>query len=323
VITCRELEDGVLSEQEGFDEGALRAALDSGRHLWLDLTDPTPDELEALRSTFGLHELSIEDSEVWGQRAKLEFYPEYVFIVVHGLRLDASDQLIDGEVHIFASSRGWVITVRREPMWDIEPVVKRMQADAELAKEGVGYLLYLMLDEIVDGYLQVVDRFEDLSDDVEDRVFQEEGEGEDVQEDIFRLKREVVQFRRLAMPMREVIDLLFESSGLVTPALRPYYRDVLDHVIRATEFVDNIRDLLSSALESQLAQVSNRLNTSMREMTAWAAIILVPTLIAGIYGMNFRHMPELSWRLGYPFAIGTMLASSLILYALFKRRGWL
>jgi magnesium transporter len=322
VVTCREVDDGVLGEREGYDSAAVHAALQAGRQVWLDVGDPTPEELESLRATFGLHPLSIEDSELWGQRSKLEFYADYVFIVMHGLRLDANDDLVDSEVHVFAAAKGWVITVRREPMWDIEPVVKRLHADRELAREGVGYLLYLILDEIVDEYLQVVDRFEDLSDDVEDRVFQEEGD-EDVQEDIFRLKREVVQFRRLAMPMREVIDLLYESSGMVTPTLRPYYRDVLDHVIRAAEFVDNIRDLLTSALESQLAQVSNKLNTSMREMTAWAAIILVPTLIAGIYGMNFKHMPEVSWRLGYPMAIGLMIAASSILYIAFKRRGWL
>jgi magnesium transporter len=207
-------------------------------------------------------------------------------------------------------------------VFDIDPVKKRMRADRQLAQEGIGFPLYLILDEIVDGYLAAVDRFEDLSDDIEDRVFEEEGVG-DVQEDIFRLKREVVRFRRLAMPVREVVDLLHESSGCVTEALRPYYRDVLDHVIRATEFTDNIRDLLTSALESQLAQVSNRLNVVMKHLTGWAAIILVPTLIAGVYGMNFHHMPELSWTVGYPLALGTMLVSAVVLYVVFKRRDWL
>jgi magnesium transporter len=322
VITCREVHEGLLGDERPFDAAAMEHALAEGHHVWLDVIEPSADELASLRDAFGLHELSIEDSERWGQRSKLEFYADYVFIVLHGLRLDGDDRLVDSEVHLFAASRGYVITVRREPMYDIAPVARRMRADRALATEGIGFPLYLILDEIVDGYLQVVDRFEDLSDDIEDRVFEEEGEGE-VQEDIFRLKREVVRFRRLAMPVREVVDLLHESSGVVTPALRPYYRDVLDHVIRASEFIDNIRDLLTSALESQLAQVSNRLNVVMKHLTAWAGIILVPTLIAGVYGMNFQHMPELSWRVGYPLALGMMLLASGVLYLVFKRRDWL
>lgn len=322
MITCRELEDGALGEERAFDATAVRRALAEGRHLWLDVTDPGPEELGELQRVFGLHELSIEDSLRWGQRAKLEFYADYVFVVVHGLQLDPGDRLVDSEIHLFAAPRGYVVTVRREPMFDVSRVLERMRGDPDLAKEGIGFGLYLILDEIVDGYLAVVDRFEDLSDDIEDRVFEEEGEG-DVQEDIFRLKREVVRFRRLAMPVREVVDLLHESPGVVTTALRPYYRDVLDHVIRASEFIDNIRDLLTSALESQLAQVSNRLNVVMKHLTAWAGIILVPTLIAGVYGMNFAHMPELSWSVGYPLALGMMLASAAALYLVFKRRDWL
>jgi magnesium transporter len=153
-------------------------------------------------------------------------------------------------------------------------------------------------------------------------VFSEAGDP-DVQEDIFKLKRKVVKFRRLAIPMREVIDLMQEYPGLVTSELVPYFRDVQDHVIRAIEFIDNIRDLLTSALESQLAQVSNRLNVVMKQLSAWAGIILVPTLIAGIYGMNFRNMPELRWQIGYPLAIGMMLVSAGLLFRVFKKRGWL
>jgi magnesium transporter len=322
VITCREVHEGVLGEERPFDRRAIADALSAGHHLWLDVTDPAPEELEELQRLFGLHELAIEDSLRWGQRAKLEFYADYVFVVVHGLRLDADDRLVDSELHLFASPKGYVITIRREPMFDMHPVARRLRDGPDLLREGIGFPLYVILDEIVDGYLQVVDRFEDLSDDVEDRVFRDDGEG-DVQADIFRLKREVVQFRRLAMPVREVVDLLHESAGVVTPALRPYYRDVLDHVIRASEFVDNIRDLLTSALEARLAQVSNRLNVVMKHLTAWAGIILVPTLIAGIYGMNFRHMPELSWAIGYPLAIGMMLLAAGVLYLVFKRRDWL
>jgi magnesium transporter len=179
----------------------------------------------------------------------------------------------------------------------------------------------------VDGYLDLVERFEDLADDVEDALG---GPPADTADDdralagrIFRLRQQVVRFRRLAAPMREMIDLLIEDAAIVTPPLLPYYRDVLDHLIRTLELTDNVRDLLTSARELQLAQASNRLNVVMKQLSAWAAIILIPTLIAGIYGMNFRHMPELDWRLGYPFAIGTMALAAFVLYRVFRRREWL
>jgi magnesium transporter len=185
-----------------------------------------------------------------------------------------------------------------------------------------------MLDEIVDGYLDVIDRFEDAADDIEDAVATEEdgAEGETMRslaQRIFRLRQQVVRFRRLAAPMREVIDLLIETPTIVTAPLTPYFRDIMDHVIRTTELNDNIRDLLTSARELQLAQVANRQNVVMKQLTAWAAIILIPTLIAGIYGMNFRHMPELDWAFGYPFALALMGVTAYLLYRSFRKREWL
>jgi magnesium transporter len=203
-----------------------------------------------------------------------------------------------------------------------------LESAPDLSKEGIGFLLYLMLDEIVDGYLDVIDRSEDAADDIEDAVATEEdgAEGEatrSLAQRIFRLRQQVVRFRRLAAPMREVIDLLIETPTVVTPALTPYFRDVMDHVIRTTELNDNIRDLLTSARELQLAQVANRQNVVMKQLTAWAAIILIPTLIAGIYGMNFRHMPELDWAFGYPFALAVMGLTAFLLYRSFRKRDWL
>ena len=204
----------------------------------------------------------------------------------------------------------------------------RLESAPALSEEGIGFLLYLMLDEIVDGYLDVIELFEDLSDDIEDAVAVEEdgAEGQATRllaQRIFRLRQQVVRFRRLASPLREVMDLLLETPTIVTQPLVPYFRDVMDHVIRTMELTDNVRDLLTSARELQLAQVSNRTNVVMKQLTAWAAIILVPTLVAGIYGMNFTHMPELDWVYGYPLAIGTMLVAAYLLYRSFRKREWL
>ena len=322
MITCRLYRDGAVVHEGAFEPKTVHAAMRAGGWAWIDAVEPSADELAELRETFSLHQLSVDDSLRWGQRSKIEFYADYLFLVLHGLALDERDELVDSEFHLFANRTSWVVTVRREPLFGIDEIRARVKAENELEREGIGFLLYVILDEVADRYLTCVDRLDDLSDDVEDRVFADDDDGT-IHGDIFRLKRKVVTFRRLALPAREVIDLLSESAGIVTPALRPYYRDVMDHVIRTAELVDNIRDLLAAALESQLAQVSNRQNAVMKQLSAWAAIILIPTLIAGIYGMNFRDMPELSWRLGYPLALGLMAAAAGTLYVVFRRRDWL
>jgi magnesium transporter len=321
MLTAHVYRDGVLQEKSP-DVSSLRSRLeDEGNRLWVDAEGASEDELSLLREQFDLHPLSIEDSLHWNQRSKVEVFPNYYFVVVHGLKLDDRDRLVDSELHLFVG-KGFLITVRAEPEFDLAGVRERLARQPELMAEGGGFLLYLLLDEIVDDYLTTVERYEDLSDEVEDHVFSDDEET-DVQADIFRMKREIVRFRRLVAPLREVIDMLQEHPHLVTQIMAPYYRDVLDHVIRTLEFIDNIRDLLGAALEAQLSQVSNRLNVIMKKLTSWAGIVLVPTLIAGIYGMNFKHMPELDWKLGYPMALGLMALVGYALYRGFKKRDWL
>ena len=329
MITCRVYRDGELEREAPFAPEVVRAAREGDHRVWLDVIDPTDEELEALRAELGLHELAVEDSRRWGQRAKVDFYPGHLFLVAHGLNLDEDDELVDREVHLFAGAGLYVVTVRREPRFEFDKTHARLSAAPGLSAEGIGYLLYLLLDEVVDGYLNVIERFEDLGDDIEDAVASEEEASESgeayraVARRIFRVRQQVVRFRRLAAPMREAVDQVLETPTIATPALMPYYRDVLDHVIRTLELIDNVRDLLTSARELQIAQTSNRLNVVMKQLSAWAAIILIPTLIAGIYGMNFDHMPELGWVFGYPFALSLMAVLALVLYRVFRRRGWL
>jgi len=329
LITCRIYRDGELERETTFEPEVLRAAREGDHRIWLDVVDPTDEELETLRAELGLHELAVEDSRRWGQRAKVDMYPDHLFLVAHGLGLDRRDELEDREVHLFAGGGSYVVTVRREPRFEFVKAQERFRIAPHLSSEGIGYLLYLLLDEIVDGYLDVVERLEDLGDDIEDAVADEERGGEAGQAyrslaaRIFRVRQQVVRFRRLAAPMREAVDVILENPTFATPPLAPYYRDVLDHVIRTLELLDNVRDLLTSARELQLAQASNRLNVVMKQLSAWAAIILIPTLIAGIYGMNFDHMPELGWVFGYPFAIGVMAVAALALYRIFHKREWL
>ncbi len=323
VITSRIYRAGRLEDEGPFDAAHVQSCReDRERRIWIDVVEPTDDELGELQTTLGLHELSVEDSRRWGQRSKVEFYERYVFVAVHGIALGADDELIDSELHLFVGEDLYLLTIRRAPLLPLDHTVARSQREHHLAAEGIGFYLYALLDDIVDGYLDAVERIEDLADDIEQAVFEDEAE-DGLQERIFLLKRRVVRFRRAVAPLREVIDLLHERDDVVTRELAPYFRDVLDHVIRTLELVDNIRELLTSALEARLAQASNRLNVVMKKLSAWAGIILVPTLVAGIYGMNFTDMPELSWRLGYPMALAIMAVSAGALYVVFRRRDWL
>lgn len=320
VVTCRLYRSGTLAE-DGFDPARVSDHLEDPDSLvWLDLEDPTDEELALIEEEFALHPLAVEDARHRGQRPKVEVFDKYFFLVMHAVQLK-DGELRDQEVHAFVGPN-YLVTLRYAPAFDLKPVLRRWERQQELTKEGGGFLLYALLDEVVDGYFNVVERFEDDSESVEEQVFADETRT-DTQERIFRLKKQVIEFRRLVMPLREVLDLLEGEPRVVTATLAAYYRDVADHIIRVLEFIDNVRELLTTALEAYLSQVSNRLNMVMKQLTSWAAIILVPTLIAGIYGMNFRHMPELNWLLGYPFALGLMAASAFTLYTVFRRRGWL
>jgi magnesium transporter len=322
VLTCRLYRDGRL--EEDFDPDRVPQVLAEGQGVvWLDLVDPDGSELDRLRERFGIHSLTIEDVHNRGQRAKVDTFDleGYTYLVLYGLSGSPSD-IVEHEIHALAGPR-YLVTVRYSPAFDLERVLKRWERQPEMTRHGGGFLLYVLLDEIVDGHLDLVDRFEDASEDLEERVFKD-APGPRIQEDIFMLKKHLLAFRRRVSPLREVLDLLQEGLGLVSDPLRPYFRDVADHVIRTLEFVDNVRELLTVALEAHLSHVGNRLNDVAKRVTSWAAIILIPTLIAGIYGMNFvRPFPSFENPAGFWIAIAMMIVSAGVLYWVFRRRGWL
>ena len=321
MITCRLYREGSLKE-EAFDPARVSDLIEEqGVRVWLDIEDPTEQDLAMIQEEFGAHKLAIEDAGTRNQRPKVDVYEDHFFLVLHALSMDEKGELLDSEIHVFAGHR-FLITLRYPPVFDLSKVLRRWDGQPELTDQGGGFLLYALLDEIVDQYFPVVERLDDLSNEIEDRIFAEEPD-EDVQQDIFRLKRRIGQFRRQVLPLREVLDLVQEQPEVVSQVLAPYYRDIADHVTQTLEIADNLRELMTSALEAQLSQVSNRLNIVMKQLTSWAGIILVPTLIAGIYGMNFVHMPELHWKYGYAFAMALMAVSMLVLYRVFKKRDWL
>lgn len=319
--TCLLYRDGQVAEED-FDPARISDFLEERDTLvWLDLADPTEADLAMLKEEFALHPLAIEDSVHRDQRPKLEAYRDHFFLVLHAFRWSGAE-LVDSEIHAFVG-RGFLVTLRYSPLFDLAPLRRRWEKQADLRREGGGALLYALLDEVVDDCFEVVEELEDRSEVLEEQVF-DERPPDDIQERIFDLKKLVLRFRRRVVPLRDVLDLLGEEAGLVTERLRPYYRDVADHVIRVMEFSEGIRELLTTALEAHMSQVSNRLNQVMKQVTSWAAIILVPTLIAGIYGMNFvQPEPDFETSWGFWFAIGAMVLSSGWLWWVFRKRDWL
>ncbi len=321
--------DGVRT-QDAVEPGEYASYADRpGVFLWLDVADPSDDDLKVLATTFGLHPLVIEDARHRRQRPKVELFDDYSFIVLRAAKLGSTEtnpaDLHESEIHAFASARS-LATLRFSPGFDMEGVVAKWESQPQMLALGTGWAVYVLIDHVVDRYLGAVEAFEDLTDDLEDDVFAKDGQGEDptVRERLFQLKRETVRLRRFVSPLREGVGLVLDRPELAPDLLVPYYRDVVDHVIRIDELLDNVRDLLTSLQELRIAQAANRMNEVMKSLTAWATILLVPTLFAGIWGMNFRHMPELDWRYGYLVAIMTITGSAFGLYAWFKwKKRWL
>lgn len=324
MISVRVFRNGVAGT-ETIEPSAIADCLaEDDAFVWFDAAEPTAEDIAALGHAFSLHPLTLEDIGHRRQRPRVELFEQYAFITLRPLTLN--HELVEHELHVVVGKR-FMGTLRYGPHpFPIEEVVKRWERQPELlAKDPGGFAVYVLFDEVVDGYLSIVEQLEDKADDLEDLVFADEPtvDGPQIQEQIFLVKREVVKLRRFASPMRQGLDLLQEQPGLVGDALLPYFRDVTEHAIRVSELADNIRDVLTSLLELRVAQVANHLNVVMKKLTAWAGILLVPTLIAGIYGMNFRDMPELGWRFGYAAALLVMGGSALALYIMFKKKDYL
>ena len=287
--------------------------------IWVDAIEPTDDDFECIQSEFDLHHLALEDATKHGQRPKLERYPSHAFVVAYGGNLS--------EVDIFFGP-GWLVTVRadgqgREP-W--QPDGARSRFERSGPEEATsGFLLYMVLDTIVDEYFARADEIEDRIEDLEERIFSETAASEpEVQSELYALRRELLVFRRRVQPIREVVAaLLRREVDWVDEIARTHFQDVYDHVLRATDQLDAQRELLGNAVDAHLALISNRMNDVMKKMTSWGAILVGSTLVAGIYGMNFEHLPELEWRYGYAFALGLMMAITVAGWAYFRRKDWL
>ncbi|WP_436702273.1 magnesium/cobalt transporter CorA [Nocardioides sp. BYT-33-1] len=303
---------------------------------WIGLYRPEQHELASLAEEFGLHELAVEDAIVAHQRPKLERYDDTLFVVLRAARyLDDVEEVEFGEVHVFVG-RDFVVTLRHAEAPDIAAVRRRLESNPDLLRLGPEAILYAILDRVVDGYLPVVAGLENDIDEIETEVF---GGDPAVSRRIYELTREVIEFQRATRPLATVLRQLtlgFSKYG-TDDELQRYLRDVDDHLTQVIEQVDGFRQLLRDILTVNATLVAQKQNEEMTALTeasldqneevkrisAWAAILFAPTLIGTVYGMNFDHMPELHWRLGYPFAVVLMAMVSVGLYAVFRRRGWI
>lgn len=316
--------DGVL-EAEGFPVAEVSDHLARpGTVIWLDLLLPSPTDMQVLTEELGLHPLAIEDALHDHQRPKLDRYPDHDFLAAYAVRARTGEHslLETGELAAFFTPRS-LITVRKSRLLDLRDLLQRWDGSAELAASGVAYLAHGLLDHLVDGHTAAVAVLDDEAEELEDLLFDEGGRGGDLQRRSFVLRKDLTVLRRAVLPMRDVLTTMTRpGSGLVDERMAPYLRDVDDHVLRAVESIDSLRDVLATILDINMTLASNRLNESVFRLTAWAAILAATTAITGYFGQNIPFPGS-----GEPAGVVTSTALLVLsvggLYAFFRRKGWL
>jgi magnesium transporter len=323
IVDCAVYEDGRRRPGELPLANACAAGRREDAFVWLGLHEPSEEEFDAVRREFELHELAVEDAIEAHQRPKLEVYGESLFIVLKPARYVAPHGAVEfGEILIFIGD-GFIITVRHGEA-ALHEVRLRTEERPDLLRCGPGAALYAIVDRIVDDYQPVIAAVDRDVEEIEREVFSPAASTTNPAERIYELKREVLELHAAVAPLAEPLDRLARGRHeLIHETMRAYFRDIHDHLLRVIDQVESHRDLLTSVLAANMTQVTVRQNEDMRRISAWAAIILAPTLVAGLYGMNFKHMPELGWTYGYPVVLCVIGAICVVLYRYFRRIGWL
>jgi magnesium transporter len=322
-IDTRVYRDGVMIA-EGFPLSSVSDHLaDPDTLVWVDFCDPSKEQVHELAGELGLHELAVEDALGPHQRPKLDHYESHLFLTSHAVRVDrALGQLVQTEVDAFIGDR-WLITVRKDDAFSMADVTHRWDRSPDLVKQGVTFLLYGLLDVIVDEYFDAVQAFDDFYDEISEGIFAEQPLDPAQQRQWFLMRQSLVRFHRLVVPMRETVSALMRREhAIVADQLYPYYQDVYDHILRVTESTDALRDLVSTIVETNLSLRDYRQNQVMKKVTSWAAIIAVPTLITGYYGMNVPY-PGFGQHSGTIVSSALIVTMSVTLYVIFRRRDWL
>jgi len=323
IVDCAVYRDGErragdLELQDAYEH----CASDEAAWVWIGLHQPTEEEFDSVRQEFRLHPLAVEDAIKAHQRPKLEEYGDTTFLVLKPARYHEDTEEVEfGEILIFMGE-GFLITVRHGETTKLHDLRERVESEPELLRRGPAGALHAIVDRIVDDYAPVLQGVEDDIEEVEEAAFAP-GRSNPAQR-IYHLKREVLELHRATAPLVGPLERLSSDSHPYVPEeMRSYFRDVYDHAVRVNDAVETFREMLNSVLGANLTQVTVRQNDDVRKISAWVAILAVPTMLAGIYGMNFEHMPELKWTLGYPLVLVVMASLCAALYGYFKRSGWL
>lgn len=330
IVDCAIYREGHRTEGPEDLSDALDEARSAGGFVWIGLHEPSEKEFELVTHEFGLHPLAVEDALKAHQRPKLEVYDDSLFVVLKPVVYEPeSDAVSTGEVMLFLGD-AFVVTVRHGVGSPLKAVRERLEREPKLLGKGPTSVLYAVADAVVDHYLEVATELGTDLEELEAEVFSPDGGGSrNTASRIYTFKRQILEFRRATVPLSMPLTRLAGVGAyggtvpFVNDKARPFFRDVNDHLARVNESVEGLDRLVSDVLSAHLAQMSVRQNDDMRKISAWAAMAAIPTMIAGIYGMNFEHMPELHWVWSYPAVIAVMAVLEVLLYRTFKRRGWL
>ena len=322
-VKARIYQDGRLVDDDVDLATVSEHLCEAGASVWIDLVEPTAEQLTVLAEELDLHELAVEDAIKARQRPKLDAYENHLFVATRAVRVDPDDgTLAHTELHAFLDTN-WIVTVRSDDGFDLAPVMTRVDRSPHLLALGTSFILYAVLDAVVDDYFTAVDVFDEFYDDMSEGIFEERPIAQDRQRQWFEMRRSLVHFHRTVAPLREVVATLTRRRVDNLPEqLDPYFADVYDHVIRVLEATDSLRELAASIVETNISLRDYRQNQIMKRVTSWAAIVAVPTLITGFYGMNVPY-PGFARHWGVTASVVLMFGLSGWLYYQFKRRDWL
>ena len=315
--------EGVLTDED-FPLAEVSEQLEEESSLvWVDLGAPDPDDLQLVADELGLHRLAVENATAGRQRPKFDRYAGHDFLTIYWVSLDVkSGELITAEIAAFVTASA-LVTVRQDGEFPIDRLVARWDDNADLTKYGVGALVHGLLGFVVDGQFDAVESLDEEIEQLEDLLFDDRPHDKDVQRRSFQLRKSLVRLRRVVLPMREVVNTLMRRDvGLVHDEMVPYFQDIYDHVLRATEWTESLRDLVSTIVETNLTLQGNRLNVITKKVTSWAAIIAVPTAITGFYGQNVPY-PGFGHESGLITSTILIVVLAGVLYIAFKRMNWL
>lgn len=321
-MTTRLYRDGQVQQGEFPIEELSELISQEGVTAWVDFTSPRAEDLAAIEEELGLHSLAVEDAVQRAQRPKLDRYDTHLLLVAYAVSLNTTTgELRSSEITAFITPRA-LVTVH-DDTFDMRRVVSRWDNDADLAGHGVPFLLWGLLDEVVDSHFETVQQLDTEIEGLEDALFDERPRDHEVQLRSFELRKSLVQLRRVVLPMREVVNtVLRRDLAVSSPEMGPYFQDVYDHVLRATEWTESLRDLVTTILETNLSIQSNRMNLIMKKVTSWAAIIAVPTAITGYFGQNIPF-PGSDTEWGVWISAGAIVLTSLALFLVFRKRDWI